>query len=309
MPLTLTTIRQYIQDRSNENTSTKGQRVQNRIANQALQALHAAGDWDFDRGLVHLVFEAAKSDGHVSVGAGLGAITGVGTALVAGDVGKFFRFDGEGLQYRCLTRTTALAATCEPYHGATSLSLVDYKLTHDRVALPGRFRKAFSEDHPDDVGGLLEISPSEMAWRRMHERSVSTPMFCAFDGGSDPDDTTGAAPTKYLWVYPSPSSQFVLQIPSLLKPVEMTSDTHGISAPYEAEDSYLALVLAFTMLEQGRQADYSAQITIALASVARDMAHFRARSSHAQKSMMDLDSDEDFVGRRKSVIAKSGETF
>ena len=55
MALTLSSIRQYIQDRSNENTSTKGQRIQNRIANQALAALHSAGDWDFDRGLVRVV--------------------------------------------------------------------------------------------------------------------------------------------------------------------------------------------------------------------------------------------------------------
>ena len=245
----------------------------------------------------------------MSVGAGLGAVTGVGTALATGDVGKYFRFDGEGLQYRMLTYGSALAGTCETYRGAANLSSVDYELTHDRVALPARFRKAIQEDHSDDLGGLEEITPAELSWRRMHERSVSEPLFCAFDGGSDPDDATGAAPSKYLWVYPSPLEQFVLQIPAWLKPVEMTSDTHGISAPQEAEVTYLDLVLAFTYLEQGRRDDYSAQISIALASVSRDLGAFRSRGSHRQKQMLDLDADEDVVGRQKSVIVASGESF
>lgn len=309
MALTLSTIRQFIQDHTNENTSTRGQRIQNRIANQALHALHAGGDWDFDQALVRLVFEAAEDDGTVSVAAGGTALTGVGTAFAAGDVGKYFRFEGEGLQYRMTARSADTTCTIETYRETTALSGASYQLTHDRVALPARFRKAMRADHTDDVGGLQEVSLQALLHMRMHERGVSTPLYCAFDGGSDPDNTDGVHGSKYLWVYPSPTSQFVLQIPAFLKPVEMSADANGISAPYEAEAAYLEFVLAFSYREQGDFEKYGAALAIAQAAVARDLAAFRSRGRFQQRAMWDCAVDTDVEGREKSVIAASGETF
>lgn len=309
MALTLLTIRQFIQDHSNENTSTRGQRIQNRIANQALHALHAAGDWDFDQALVRLVFEAAKDDGTVAIAAGSGTLAGADTAWLAGDVGKYFRFESEGLQYRMLTRTGATTGTCETYRGTSNLTAASYQLTHDRVALPTRFRKALRQQHVDDVGGLREVSLSALMDMRMHERAVSTPLYCAFDGGSDPDNTDGVHGSKHLWVYPSPSEQIVLQIPAYLKPVEMSADAHGISAPYEAEASFLELVVAYIYREQGDLDKFAAQWSMALSSILRDLGAFRGRGRFTQRAMWDAGVDEDICGRQKSVIAASGETF
>jgi hypothetical protein len=309
MGLTLATIRQWIQDHTNENTSTRGQRIQNRIANSALHVLHASGDWEFDRGLVRLVFEAVKSTGTVSVAAGGTAMTGVGTSFQSTDVGKFFRLQGQGLQYRMTARASETACTIEAYREATALSGGTFELTQDRVPLPARYRKLIKAQHVDDVGGLQEVSMDRMSYMRMHERAVSTPIYCAFDGTSDPDNTDGQSGSKYVWVYPLPVSQFVLQMPAYLKPVEMSADAHGISAPYEAEEAYLELVRAFCYREAGELDKFTTQYAIALQAIVRDLGAFRSRGRFQQREMWECEVDGDLGGREKTVIDAPGESF
>lgn len=309
MPLTLSDIRQFIQDHASQDSSSKGLRIADKIANSALHTLHTLGVWDFNRGLIRLAYAAAKSDGVVSVAAGGTVVTGVGTAFAAADNGKYLRFNGESLQYR-ITAAPALATACtaEAYKGSIALSAVNYALTQDRVALPNRFRMALREEHSNEIGGLEEITLTQLLWMRMHERATGTPLYCAFDGGADPDATTGGSPTKYLWVYPSPAEAFILQIPAVLRPNVMSQTTDGISAPEEAEASYLELIRALIYRENGDFEKFTSQYQLARSAILNDLSAFRARSTFNQREMWDSSVDED-LAETKVIRAKNGETF
>jgi hypothetical protein len=304
MGWTLADIRQFLQDRDRANTSARGLRIYDKIANDANHLLHMAGDWSFDKTLCRFVFEAAKNAGTVSINADAGAITGVGTAIVAGDVGKFFRFNGEPQQYRCLTRVTDLSATCETYRGASNLSGVAYYLTHDRVALGARFR-AFDKADDGTVGRLLLVDLDDIMDQRLHGRSVAGPDLCAVEDAQDNTATTGALPTRYLWVYPSPMSKTVLDLPAYLFPPELTATTDGIAAPREAEMVHRAFCLALLYQEQEKHAEYQAQLTIAQEMATRDLARFRAKKALGQREMWDPEADESI--RRKRLLPASGE--
>jgi hypothetical protein len=286
---TLADILQYIQDNDHANTSTRGARQHKKIANDANLALHSAGDWDFDRTMHRVVLAAEKAGGTLSLAVDAAAITGVGTDFQAADVGSYFRFAGEAQQYRLLTRTTALACTCETYRGAANLSGAAYSLTQDRVALPARFR-AFEVADDGLIGPLDVCDLAELQYDRLHRRETGIPNRCAYEETSDPTAVAGAAPTPYLWVYPSPTSKTVLDLPVYLWPAEMTDNAHGIGAPARAERSYREFVLAYLYREQGDYQKFQAQVQVAVSMARADLGQ-RARRVWGQKRMWNPDED------------------
>jgi hypothetical protein len=304
MAWTLADIRTFLADRDRANTSARGLRNYDKIANDANHLMHMVGNWSFDRTLCRFVFAAAQHTGTVSVNADAGAITGVGTAFAAADVGKFFRFASEPQQYRCLTRVTALSATCETYRGASNLAGASYYLTEDRVAVGARFR-CFDKADDGTVGRLLLVDLDDIMDQRQHGRAVSTPDMCAVEDAQDNTVLTGVAPTRYLWVYPSPLSKTILDLPAYLFPPEMTATTDSIAAPREAEAVHRAYCLALLYQEQEQLDAYAAQLQIANEMAARDLGRFRPRKDVGQREMWDPDQDEAI--RRKSLLPASGE--
>jgi hypothetical protein len=304
MAWTLADIRQFLQDRDRANSSARGLRTFDKIANDANHILHMAGDWSFDRTLVRFVFGAAKSAGTVSINADSGTIAGSGTAWAATDVGRYFRFAGEAQQYRMLTRTGDTTGTCETYRGASNLTASTYYLTEDRVAVGARFR---SFDVADDgtVGPLMLVDLADIMDQRLHGRCVSDPDICAIEDAQDNTGTTGAAPTRYLWVYPSPMSKVVLDLPAYLFPPEMTATTDSIAAPLEAQPVHRAICLALLYEEQGKHAEYQSQLAISLEMAARDLARFRPRKNLPQREMWSP-ADDDSI-RRKRLLPAAGE--
>lgn len=304
MSWTLADIRQFLQDRDRANTSARGLRTYDKIANDANHLLHMAGDWSFAKTLCRFVFEAAKNAGTVSINADAAAVTGLGTAFAAGDVGKFFRFNGEAQQYRCLTRTGDTAATCEAYRGASNLSAATYYLTHDRVALGARFR-TFDKADDGSVGRLSLVDVDDIQDQRLHGKSVGSPDMCAVEDAQDNTATTGALPTRYLWVYPSPLSKTILDLPAYLFPPELSATTDCIAAPREAEAVHRAFCLALLYQEQEKIAEYTTQLAVAQEMAARDLARFRPKKALPQREMWDPDTDEGV--RTKRLLPAAGE--
>lgn len=297
----LSDIRTYLRDNDSEDGGSRAQRNFDRIANDANLALHGAGNWEFDRHKLRMVYPARKTAGTVSVSVDGTAVTGVSTAFASADAGSFFRFSGQDLQYRVSAYVSATALTLgDTYRGRADVSAGTYALTVDRVALDVLFR-AFELPFQDYNSLELEPKPlDEILWSRMYEKEVSVPRVCAVEWFTT--STVGVAPAPYLWVYPPPSSKTVLDFYAYLNPVEMSAVGDSISAPQAAEASYRAFLDAFLMKGQGKIQEYTAQLEVAIAMARRDLAQFRARRSAGQKRMWTPEADPVSGGPRKARI-------
>lgn len=310
MAWALSDIRTYLKDLDAEDGSARAQRLYDRIANDANRALHGAGDWSFDRSIQRLFYDAAKSDGTVTVSQDGTAVTGASTAFSTSgavtDVGKFFRFDGQAHQYRCSAVGGATSATLGDTYRGAALSGDTYQLTHDRLQLNARFRKLAVPDGDDDTYMVWPVTLDELLYERLHGREISFPMICAEEWWTS--STTGGAPDPFLWVYPSPLNRTVLDVPMYFWPVELSSSTDGISAPAEADSAYREFLHAYLFQIQGHQDKYASQLAIAQDRARKDLAQFRASNEGSQKRMWSSDADApDNVGRVRRMRPASGE--
>ena len=301
MAWTLADIRQYLKDLDSDDGSSRAQRLYDRIANDANRALHGAGDWSFDRTRLRLLFVAAKSDGTIAITQDGTAVTGTSTSFSTSgtvtDVGKFFRFNGQAHQYRCTAAASSTSATVEAYRGATLASGTTYQLTHDRVALDARFRKLSVPDGDDDTYMVWPTTLDALLSERLHGREVSQPQICAEEWFTT--STAGAAPDPYLWVYPSPLTRTVLDVPAYLWPVELSASTDGISAPKEADSVYREFLHAYLFQIQGKHAEYQTQLASAMARARGDLAAFRANNEGGTRQMWNPEADPpNRLGRR-----------
>lgn len=241
---TLANIRTYLGDRNAKDASTRALRMYDRIANRAMLALHSAGDWDFDLQVRRLVIEALYDTGTVSITQDATALTGSGTAWTAAMVGRFFRFGGQYPTYEMTAYSGGTSVSVDTYRGAT-LSGEDYQLTHDRIALPARFRK-FSPVLTDNVFEVSSrIDLPRLLYLRIHERLVDVPRYHAWEWKKDPSDATGDARAPYVWVYPSAEERQIYDLPMYLHPDPMSVVTDTPSIPEDLDGLYESFLTAF----------------------------------------------------------------
>ena len=292
MALTYTDILQYLRDNDRNAQGARHDRAYLRIANDACRALHGAGEWSFDRSRHRLTFAAYKTAGTVSVAAGGTAVTGVGTAFATpGDVGKYLRFNGEPQQYLVSAAPSALALTIETYQGETALAGVSYQLTQDRLALPTRVRRIFAP-FLSSVQGRLELTELEwLQYERLHGRETGTPRCYAVETAQTVAGGGGLVGSGYLWIYPAPQVQEILEFTCFLWPTEITSGTDGISAPLQAESAYREFLLAYLFRDQEDTEKWERQFAAALACARRDLAQFRPAPIAGQRAMWTPDGD------------------
>jgi hypothetical protein len=81
--------------------------------------------------------------------------------------------------------------------------------------------------------------------------------------------------------------------------------TDSIAAPLEAQPVHRAFCLALLYEEQGKHAEYQAQIAMAQEMALRDLARFRPRKNLPQRQMWSPDDDESI--RRKRLLPAAGE--
>ncbi len=102
-----------------------------RWINDAIQDIHGRSDWFWaqDRAFVKTVVD--KTAGTVSINAnGVTAVTGVGTAFAATDVGSFIQFSSADNWYKInsFTSATSIAIESPGYAGTSNLSAGKYTL-------------------------------------------------------------------------------------------------------------------------------------------------------------------------------------
>ena len=305
----LSDIRTWCRDNDVDDSSSRATRNYDRMANDANRALHNAGDWRFDRTRERLLFDAAKTSGTIAVTIDGTAVTGTSTAFsssgTVSDVGKFFRFSGQAYQYRCSAVASATAVTLgEAYRGTTlAAGGFSYALTHDRIALSARVRKLALPAGDDDLFELEPVTLDELLFERLHSREVGIPRICAEEDFTT--DTVGLAPDLYLWIYPSPTSRTILDIPVYRWPVEMSGVGDSISAPVAAESAYREYLRAFLLWGQGKTQEYSNQLAVAAQRAHSDLAQFRASSHGGCREMWTPQSD--FGGFTRRMRPAAGE--
>jgi hypothetical protein len=309
MAFTYADILQYIKDNDRADSSARATRNYGRLINDANLALHSAGDWDFDRAPVRVTAAARKNAGTVSVAAAGTAVTGVGTDFQTADIGKYIRFNAEAHQYRVTARTDATHCAVEGYQGASALAAVAYELTNERVALPVRVRKL--EELDDGLNHLLaDVELQEILYERLHGKSVGTADRWAPEFYQDPAGAAGVRPVLYVWLYPIPLDQTVLQGLAYLWPIEMTDNAHLPGLPDQADGVLREYLLAYLYRDQGKMQEYMAQKSFAAQAAAHELAQFRVRTRHDQRQMWSPEFEG--VGQhliRRNLDAAAGQTF
>lgn len=305
MAFTLADIKVWLRDRDRDSASAQAARMYGRVANDANRALRELAWWTFDRKLARLVLAARANAGTVSVDAGGTTVTGVGTAFAAADVGKFIRFAGERLQYLVTARAGATEITIEAYRGTTALSGAAYSLEQPRVALDALFRRGDVLLESDSGLDCVWIPQDDMLWWRRECRETSQARLASVEWYTS--SAIGAAPAPYLWIYPSPLAQVVLDLYAYYWPMEMTDDTHGPSLPPQAETAYRELLFAFLLREQGKPAEFQAQLANAQAYAKASLSSFAIARPDWQREMWSMTGDGGGGGRRRRVVLAAGE--
>lgn len=259
MAFTLANAKQYLKDLDAQSGSAQSDRQYLRICNDANSALHALGDWDFDRRNATLAYATAKTAGTVSIAAGLTAVTGAGTAFAAADVDKFIRFNGENYAYRISAYISATAITlAEAYQGETDLAAVTYELCDERKALPARFRQVCGPVQTS-LGRVLEpISMERLNVLRSFNHQVAEPSMYAVEYV----ETAGVS-AAYLWLYPAPREKRLIVLSHYVTGLELTADGDAFSVPDLAPVHMVlrAYLQGFLLEAQGKAGEAVAQIS------------------------------------------------
>lgn len=298
-------IKTWLADQNADDNSARAIRNYLRMANDANRAMHEAGDWSFDRTKIRLLFDAAKNGGTVAITIDAGAVVGVGTAFstagLVSDIGKYFRFNAQPFSYRCTAVADGTHATVETYRGATlAAGGFSYWLTHDRVALDTRFRK-FSEPQGDDTTfNLKPVDLDMLLEERMHVREVTTPRICAWEY-DQANASNGAAPSKYMWVYPSPLLRQIIEVPVYHWPYDMAVNGDSISAPPEAESVHREFLRWQLLLDKGKSQEAENQLKLARAFAKKALSGFRFREDMGARQQWSVEADTESAPRRRRV--------
>lgn len=288
MAYLLSDAKQFLLDNNWQDSSGPGLRKLIKICNDANSALHRTGKYDFDRRFASLQFNAPKSAGTVTLTNGSAVVTGATTAFAAADIGSFIRASGEPQTYRFSNVSSATAATLATtvpagYLGTTGGGK-SYVLSNPRVALPTRFR-CMERNVIED--GTWRLSPENdlsnlKRWRRW-ERGSGTPRAYSFEWEPGSADTIKV---PYLWVYPDPSIQIVIEVPYFEWPKAVAVDGDDFGVP-DIEAIYEALrhfQLAYLYRENRDFNAYNQQLNVAVSAARESLAEFRTGTENNQRS-------------------------
>lgn len=288
MAFTHAEAKQYLKDRNFSDSSAKGVRTMLRISNQARQALARRALWTFDKAISQEVLDAVHTTGTVSVSAGGTAVTGVSTGWTSGsrpsgEVGKYIRFNGEAMQYLISAVGGATSLTIgRAYEGASALSGVTYEITDEEFAAPTRLRSV--EEILQDLTShwLRPIDADALNAQRLFVRSTGVPQQWTFEWR-----TVSSYRTLYIRVNPAPAERRVLTLSGYYWPPEIDSDDDAFGLPdlSEARTAMEAYLDAFLLLEQGKPAEYQAQLAIAEETARRSLGAFQVRRQGGQREM------------------------
>lgn len=247
----------FQQNRNKDDSSAIANQVYLDIWNASRAKISEWANWSFERKTIKLLFAAMKSTGTVSINSGAVAVTGVGTAFATpADVGKFIRFAGEPEQYEVQAAPSATSLTlAENYLQGTNLAGGTYQLTQPAIALPARFRNCDETIYTTDGTPLdFEDLDKLTEWRR-YERSVGDPYLFAIQGKG----TGNVAP--YLWVYPDPQNQAIIELNYYEYAPEATVDASLSYLPdvIGAKAAHQAVILAGLYEYQGKMGEAQAQ--------------------------------------------------
>lgn len=310
MSFLLSDAKTYLRDRDRDDNSSRGARIYTRIANDALNALHQLGKFDWMRRFGDLIFNAAYNTGTVSINAGATAVTGVGTTFTAAMTGRYIRFQGETLQY-LFTYVGATSGTISPaYAGTSNLAGVAFEITEDRVALPTRFRDyAWPSTDSVVVPRMIPKPLEELRAMRKLLRVTTFPWYYATEWV---DVSTPAVPTPYMWVWPAVQNKRVITLPYYTWPAELTLDAEAFGLPNASAEAVLREFLkAYLYLEQEQADKFSAQLGVAEKMGREALANFRAQDEQTQREIWTPEKDKDPWRPLQQVFPGfvAGETF
>lgn len=251
MSWTLSDARVFLVDNNRGDASAKAYRQYDKIANAARHEMARLGKWSFDKRFSTLVFAAQNTTGTIAVTQNSGAVVGVATTFAAGDVGKMLRVGGDETTYRVLTYISPTQITIETYLGSGGSGL-SFAVTNERVTLPARFR-SFMRPILQDGSWMLRPAPDlrDVKRLRRYERALGIPQIYAVEqqeigGGS-------TVPQPFMWVYPAPDIQYILEIGYYVWPQKaaLTTDDFGLPDVAAAESAHQELMLAYLEREKG----------------------------------------------------------
>lgn len=280
---TLLEGKQFCRDNNFDDTSARGTRNIVKICNDALSAMHEIGKWDFMQRIGTLTFKAPASTGTVSVNAAGTTVTGVGTAFAAADVGSYIRMNGENDTYIITARASTTSITIAAYQGAANLSAVTYEITNERVQLPSRFRD-FERPVLTTEGWQLMKAPSllDLLQMRIFYQQTGTPRLYAIE-----EAEVSSVATPYIWIYPSPSAQRVIQFVYYAWPAEaaLDADDFGLPAVEAARRIHRLFIKAYISEQQGNASKFGGQLQYAQAEARKCLGLFRQNTDTRQKRM------------------------
>ena len=303
MAFQLSAPRQYLADYNSSDTSARAYRIYDKIVNDAGMELRRFGFWDFDKRIARLVFAGQYTTGTVTTVSDSTSLTGSGTTFTSAMDERYIRIGSESVQYRITTFTSTTVLVIETYRGTGAGSLT-YSITEPRLALPARFR-TMAKPLPDNTTfSRLMPAPLETiwSWRRVI-REVGTPRFYAVEWQED-----SSIPPPYLWLYPEPADEVILDFPYYAWPDEVTQTTGELYVPLEAQTAFRSIMLGLLYREQGELQKSEAQLGHAQAICSQHLASFRAVGEDTRRAEWSPDRDPcDDDLRRDEVRLASGE--
>lgn len=300
MSWTLSDARVFLVDNNRGDASAKAYRQYDKIANAARHEMARLGKWSFDKRFSTLVFAAQKTTGTIQLTNGSGAVIGTSTTFAAGDVGKMLRANGEETTYRILTFTDPTHITIETYNGSSGSGL-SFAVTNERVTLPARFR-SFMRPTIQDGSWFLKVAPDLRDIKRLsrYERALGIPQIYSIEeqeigGGS-------TVPQPFMWVYPAPDVQYILDIGYYVWPQKAvaTTDDFGLPDVAAAESAHQELMLAYLEREKGNVDTASMRMQTARDFVEDALAGFKELDEGSIREEY-VDDDEQMYTQRSRL--------
>ena len=212
--------------------------------------LHKTGKYDFDKRLGQLIFAGEYSTGTVAINAGATTLEGTGVVWTSSMADRYIRINGEGTLYRVTSFTDSDTLEIETYNGETNLSGVTYQIIEPRKAMPDRFR-CFAFPYTDDKTlPVLKKAPLEtiQMWYRIDYRVDQVSHYNI----ESVENATTSIPEPYMWVYPAPSTQKIIDFPYYVLPALHTTDSDKFELPEEAEDVLFSFIDAEIAKHKGK---------------------------------------------------------
>jgi hypothetical protein len=281
MPFTYANAQQFLRDYNRQATSQQDDRVLAKIINDANRSFHSFGEWDFDKRTATYTLAAPYNTGTVDVTNGSATVTGTGTTFTSAMVDRYIRIAGAAREYRISAYSSATSITIETTYTGDTATGQTYNIVDERKALPtSPIFRTLCQAQIDDINTPLEPSSDEqILYLRKFFKEVSFPRCYGIEWSTA---TALVTPAPYLWVYPAPSRQYILDISYYIWPTEMTSSSDVFQIPYAAEGVLREFMLAFLYNYQ-RDPNWSAQLGKARREAEISLAGFRAKKEMGHK--------------------------